>query len=996
MTGSVERRPAEVAAAALRSAFAARSVALVDRRTGQQPTRAAQCGWELRPGATTEAQCWQHVGTPIGWTDGDRIWLNPAAATDAIIQQANAAGHPLNLTRSGLGRALADAGILRSRDTAQGRRTTVKIRLGDGVAGPGTQMTVWDAPWTWLWPESDDAATASGPGLGDLVHDQAAQLDEEPRSLAPQPDLFSGAPMPDTSEQGDLEDGASEGADTTDSPVGEIPASGAVGPRTVRQRDSAATSGGDYAGIALVAAIAFGWLARPGEPARPVELGKDASSLGSILRLAERMNLGHRDGGGRDGGGRADGDVLGQLWLLPQIRERLGLPARLRVRAGDGEPADHRAVRGRLEAEGWQLGSEVIGGWTVVCRDGGRQLYLVIPEWQVGVSPADAPFDELTEPAQVVATRLGAYAATAGVAYTPEVSGPRPAPATKEIRPQPSRPARATAAPVTSAPEQPAEPGGETVEVSRSAPRRAAGHAQASDRVDRHSDVEVTVSAGYRGVALLVDAEVGWLARPEGLPRYIELGEDAESLDSLLRLAERLNLGHRNGRGRYTGAFHGYGQLWLLPQVRERLGLPAEVARETGNKEPVEHLAVREMLEAAGWELGSKKVSGWNVIYRKGGRNLHLVVPEWQDEESPFGELTEPTQTVAARLGAFAARAGVVYSYSPGVTGVELIKTTRPDIARAPRPELPKPSTLPTLEKDYLWQRTLQPDEEAMPWVDAWDVNAMYLGAATSLPLGIGAPDELTEDVQFDANLPGYWRIASPPAWEHARLPDPLQVAGRNRGNDNLWVTTPTMKILTELYDLNVEITKAWVWRPVVLPDGELEPNAVRVLDKWAKELREARKSLLGAVSADDRAVLNAVKLTYKHGVGRLDAGVWRDLEPNERPSTHRPDWRHHVVAQGRYALTRRIVTAAKSGHFPLAISTDAVLYASDSPEPVPPPGWVRGEQLGQVKHLGRLRTEQVAPFLAAGDIPKGTKRENGEIVEMGLFDSFERAGGDQ
>src|SRR5690606_40329711 len=64
-------------------------------------------------------------------------------------------------------------------------------------------------------------------------------------------------------------------------------------------------------------------------------------------------------------------------------------------------------------------------------------------------------------------------------------------------------------------------------------------------------------------------------------------------------------------------------------------------------------------------------------------------------------------------------------------------------------------------------------------WVDAWDINAMYLGAARSLPLGIGAPVELTGDVQFDKNLPGYWRIANPPAWEHARLPDPLQVDGR-------------------------------------------------------------------------------------------------------------------------------------------------------------------------------------------------------------------------
>ncbi|MCE0764944.1 hypothetical protein LWC35_18845 [Pseudonocardia kujensis] len=84
------------------------------------------------------------------------------------------------------------------------------------------------------------------------------------------------------------------------------------------------------------------------------------------------------------------------------------------------------------------------------------------------------------------------------------------------------------------------------------------------------------------------------------------------------------------------------------------------------------------------------------------------------------------------------------------------------------------------------------------------------MGAATSLPLGIGAPEEITEDPEFDQTTPGYWRIRTL-TWEHARLPDPLQVAGRRRGGDYLWVTTPTMKILTELYGLTPEISKAYV-----------------------------------------------------------------------------------------------------------------------------------------------------------------------------------------
>src|SRR5690606_23700515 len=350
----------------------------------------------------------------------------------------------------------------------------------------------------------------------------------------------------------------------------------------------------------------------------------------------------------------------------------------------------------------------------------------------------------------------------------------------------------------------------------------------------------------FRGIALLVDDEAGWLARPDGYesPERINLDEAAHSLEALLRLAEGMNLGHRNGRGRYSGAFPGYGQLWLLPAARARLGLPAEITpREEGANEPADQRKVRQAIEAAGWKVHSRQVAGWTVIRREGDGdhlNLHLVVPEWQTaEESPFGERSEPAPVLAKRLGMFAAHVGVVYSYSPGVTGVELIKTTRPELARTARPELPKPSTVNTLERDYRWQRPVQPDEETKRWVDAWDINAMYLGAARSLPLGIGAPVELTGDVQFDKNLPGYWRIANPPAWEHARLPDPLQVDGR-KSSKYLWVTTPTMKTLIELYELDVEIDKAWVWQPQVSVDGKPVRNSVRVLDKWAEELGNA------------------------------------------------------------------------------------------------------------------------------------------------------------
>ncbi|OLL70101.1 hypothetical protein Ae168Ps1_6338c [Pseudonocardia sp. Ae168_Ps1] len=743
MAGSVERRPTEIAASSLRSALVRQTAALRDPRTGEHPVNAELCGWE-RLGGSMETT-WRRVGSPIGWTDGDRVWLDPAATTEEISRQSRAAGIPLNLTRDGLGGALADAGILRTRETAKGRRTTRKIRVGLPGGGPNPQVTVWDAPWSWLWPTDDD-----------------------------------------------------------------------------------------------------------------------------------------------------DDDDTGDDWTLPLGDDQ----------GPDGEAPD--------------------------------------PE-QTAPAPEHTP-----APPSAAPTQLDALADTAALSAS-EVSAE---PADRETPPNDPAP----------------EP----------AARESGAEGQEGTR------------PGCAGLALVAAAAIGWLARPDGDPVPVDLADDAAALGALLNHGESLGLGHRDGRGQYRGAKWAYGQIWILPGAREKLGLPAEL--------PEDHTHVlrkiRDELDAAGWGMRENAtLSGWNVIFRKDGRRFHLVIPEWQIEPSPFGELTEPAQVLARRLGAYARTTGVAYRYSPGVTGVSLIGTTRPELVKTARPELPKPTTLPTLEGDYIWQRPMQPDESAMPYVDAWDVNGLFLGAATSLPLGLGAPEEITDAPQFDPNVPGYWRINTL-SWDDARLPDPLQVAGRRRGGDYLWVTTPTMKILTDLYELAPEISKAYVWPHGAPKKGDTwDGRAVRVLDKWVRELKNARNDLLGETTDDERAILAAVKATYRAGIGRLDAASWRG---SDYP-LHRPDWRHHIVAQGRYALTRKIVTAAKSAdRYPLAIATDAVLYASDDPTPAAPAGWVEGDQLGQVKHIGRLPSTDVAALLADGGTPKSSTYDGSTIVDAGLMDRFKHAGGER
>lgn len=548
---------------------------------------------------------------------------------------------------------------------------------------------------------------------------------------------------------------------------------------------------------------------------------------------------------------------------------------------------------------------------------------------------------------------------------------PDPAPASPPVWP-PTGPALPARNDSETAPETVAEPPAAATSAVQSAESQSAVAAAeaAADGLPR--------TGYYGGLALVAAAAVGWLARPGEQPSPMELAEHTGSLGELLAAAERLNLGHRDGRGRYSGARHAYGQLWVLPGLRAKLGLPESIppAAVADGAEPGEHVAIRQLLAAAGWTLGSRSPQGWMVIYREGGRRLFLVVPEWQLEPSPFGELSQPAQVLAARLGAYAAAVGVAYRYSPGVTGTSLIATTRPRLREAGRPTLPPPAQLPTREGDYRWQRPMAPDERELPWVDAWDVNGLYLGAATSLALGHGESEHVTDTPVFDPKCPGYWRIAALD-WSHARLPDPLRVANRARG-EHLWVTTPTMKILTELYRLDVEITEAWIWGA---------GNSGRVLDKWAAELRDARRALQAGTTDDQRAVLAAVKATYGAGIGRLDRQALRGTSD----VLHRPDWRHHVIAQGRYALTRKILAAAEVGSFPLAIAVDAVVYASASPTPVPPAGWTVGDQLGQVKHVGRVPVDQVVDLLADGDVPAPTLHEADEVTvrRLGLMDTF-------
>ncbi|MGH8919369.1 MAG: hypothetical protein ACRD0H_13755, partial [Actinomycetes bacterium] len=329
MAAASTRRPAEIAADALRAALVRGSAALLDIKSGREPTVPEVCGWERLGGMTLTAEVmWRRVGSPLGWTDGERIWLQPTAATDEINRHARAAGNPLNLTQSGLTQMLADAEVIRTRETKTGRRYTVKVRIGTNRPGPGPQMTVWEVPWSWLFPEDDADPTSDG-----------TELEQQPPPTSHVPEIPEPPSVPPAAAAAAPQAAAAASSAQSASPDAPAPASAASVPTAPPARRTAETvihaetaiqaeplsrvlepARAGYRGVALVAASAAAWLARADEDPFYIELAEHAHSLGELLTFTEQLNLGHRDGRGKYPSARHG---YGQLWIMPPLRKKL-------------------------------------------------------------------------------------------------------------------------------------------------------------------------------------------------------------------------------------------------------------------------------------------------------------------------------------------------------------------------------------------------------------------------------------------------------------------------------------------------------------------------------------------------------------------------------------------------------------------------------------------------------------------------------------------------
>lgn len=206
------------------------------------------------------------------------------------------------------------------------------------------------------------------------------------------------------------------------------------------------------------------------------------------------------------------------------------------------------------------------------------------------------------------------------------------------------------------------------------------------------------------------------------------------------------------------------------------------------------------------------------------------------------------------------------------------------------------------------WARRAAPAERGV-YCHSFDVNAMYLAAASSLRLPQGAASHIDApalepvSARARAKTPGYHRLER---W----TPKDLVGSGVTvAGPGPVWVTSPTLELLSERNAPRV--AESWIWA-----------DHHRHLESWYRMLRDGR-TFLG-----DGPALVALKDIYRAGVGRLGSR----RRAREGDPLHQPYWRDAIVSEANARLCRRIRGLAKR---PAAIDVDCLYWLTDTADPV-------------------------------------------------------------
>jgi hypothetical protein len=162
------------------------------------------------------------------------------------------------------------------------------------------------------------------------------------------------------------------------------------------------------------------------------------------------------------------------------------------------------------------------------------------------------------------------------------------------------------------------------------------------------------------------------------------------------------------------------------------------------------------------------------------------------------------------------------------------------------------------------------------------------------------------------------------------------------------WVATPVLALLVE--HCHVVADEAWLY------SGQTRRVCEQAYETTRDALAEAER--WNQADPDCRAVVAALKASYRMGIGQMDMTKNRELgQQGTRIRGYRPDVRASIIATHRANSLRAMLWAGKAGRWPLVMArADSVVFASDDPDPGPAwPGRADGmsDRLGKYKVAG-------------------------------------------
>jgi hypothetical protein len=366
---------------------------------------------------------------------------------------------------------------------------------------------------------------------------------------------------------------------------------------------------------------------------------------------------------------------------------------------------------------------------------------------------------------------------------------------------------------------------------------------------------------------------------------------------------------------------------------------------------------------------GTPGLAAWMTVRRDGAPARSIVFPAWEPRAgvragkvTGFGAAPDGAALLDA-VTLFGQAVGEDYYRSPNRTAETIVKAhTRVDATC----HAVRDRKVPVLESaafdvalDTSWERPPTDAESGAGYVHRYDRNAAWMHA-WGTPLGVGEPEHLAvlpgESLEYTAKTVGWWRAAACPNCQgtgtcHTRsgygpcdcvadsalteldaLLPPFNFTRADEGG--VWLSTPTIELLRETLP---------AWRPAFV-EAYVWPDTRRALDAAGRVLRDGRRAILAGIDASHPGAQFA-KLVhgslYKSFTGYLgrNAGPRTDRATGQAwagDTLWRPDWRFLIIETANANLYRQLrAIAAQSGRYPLAVSVDAVTYASDSADPI-------------------------------------------------------------